>query len=310
MHVVQRVPRRIQRRMHSPYERVTINGVGLGEVDGMFNIGKMFTRMFTFKKHSFDFKNILGATGSVIGTIGTGGIGTIVAPKQFGAHGKVAGFIGGSVVPVAALLPQKLTGMTASQRLGGYVSLAAMAAVGAAVAAPAIGAALPSLGTMGSGLMSFGSTAMKFLGGAGSGLMSMFGGGGGGGAQQSQQGGMTQAEYDAQQQTIYNQQQAQTVYDAQVRAQQAQMYQPVSYVPETGFVQQPSMQPSMSNSYGDLRSPYTAVTEDGQQVQIDPATGQVVPSGMSTEMMIGVGGVVALGLGLGWYFMSGPKSTN
>jgi hypothetical protein len=69
---------------------------------------------------------------------------------------------------------------------------------------------------------------------------------------------------------------------------------------------------TMQTSYGDLRTPYTGVTEEGQQVQVDPTTGQVLPGvvqeGMSTEMMIGIGGVALLA---GWYIMSGnSKSTN
>jgi len=320
MHVIQHVPRRIRRRMNLPSERMVVNGnglgsgeryayaTGLGEVDGLFNIGKMFNRMFTFKKHSFDFKNILGAAGSVTGTIGTGGIGTVLAPKAFGAHGKVAGFIGGSLVPGAGLLPQKWTGMTASQRLGSDVALAVGAAV---VGGVALAPMLPSLATMGSGLMSFGSGAMELFSGAGSGIMSMFGGGGGG--QQQQQGGMTQAEYDAQQQAAYTQGQQQAAYNAQVRAQQEQMYQPnaaygtgipISYVPETG---QPSMT-GMNASYGDLRSPYTGVTQDGEQIQIDPRTGQVIQAGMIPDLSmttwLAIGGVTLVG----WYLMSGSKS--
>jgi len=305
-----------RKRMNSVLERQVVNGVGLGsgtryptglgEVDGLFNIGKMFTRMFTFKKHSFDFKNILGAVGSVIGTIGTGGIGTILAPKEFGAHGKVAGFIGGTTVPLAGLLPQKWTGMTASQRLGSDVALA----VGATVAGGYMLA--PMLPAIGSGIASGGSGLMSMFSGAGSGLMSMFGGVtkmfGGGGQQQQQQGGMTQAEYDAMQ----AQAQQQAAYDAQVRQQQAQMYQPnaaygsgvpISYVPETG---QPSMT-GMNASYGDLRTPYTGVTQNGEQVQVDPRTGQVISEGMSTGMMIAIGGVTVLA---GWYLMSGNKSNN
>jgi hypothetical protein len=162
------------------------------------------------------------------------------------------------------------------------------------------------LSSVGSGIMSVGSGLLKALPLLG-GIM-----GGGGGSQQQPQGGMTQAEYDAQQQAAYNAGQQQSAYDAQVRAQQEQMYQPnaaynsgmpINYMSETG---QPSMT-GTNASYGDLRSPYTAIAEDGSQVQIDPATGQVIPEGMSIPMMIGIGGVVAL---TGWYFMSGSKSNN
>jgi hypothetical protein len=134
--------------------------------------------------------------------------------------------------------------------------------------------------------------------------------GGGGQPQQQQQGGMTQAEYDAMQAQAQTQAQAQAAYEAQIRAQQAALYQPgytqgtpISYISETG---QPSMT-GMNASYGDLRSPYTAITEDGQQVQVDPNTGQVIPQGITTLGMIGIGGAVLLA---GWYVMSDSKSTN
>jgi hypothetical protein len=75
-------------------------------------------------------------------------------------------------------------------------------------------------------------------------------------------------------------------------------------MPETG---QPSMT-GMNASYGDLRSPYTAIAEDGSTVQIDPRTGQVVLSeGLSIPMMVGIGGVAVLA---GWYFMSDSKVSN
>ena len=134
--------------------------------------------------------------------------------------------------------------------------------------------------------------------------------GGGGPSQQQQAGGMTQAEYDAQQQVIHNQQQAQAAYNAQVAAAQAQMYQPgamqASY--DMGQSGQPSMT-GMNASYGDLRSPYTAIAEDGSTVQVNPATGQIIQEGMSTPMIIGLGGIaVALA---GWYFLTpSSKSTN
>ena len=83
------------------------------------------------------------------------------------------------------------------------------------------------------------------------------------------------------------------------------MYIPAGYQDtSTTTYAQPA---SMNTSYGDLRSPYTAITEDGQQVQVDPNTGQVIQPGMSTELMIGLS-VAALALGV--YFMSGNEKTN
>jgi len=305
MHVMQHSrPRRIQRRMYLPSERQVVNGVGLGDVDGMFNIGKMFTRMFTFTPSSFKLKNIAGAIGSAAMTLSTGGIANVVSeiagPSGLkltkgtvtGAHSGVSKIVGYGTMAAAAaagayfggsaLLSPAKAGLTTAGTVG-------------TTAGVATGGGL--LSTIGSGIMSIGSGLLKAL--------PLLGGvlGGGGGQQQTQQGGMTQAEYDAQVQT---QAQQQAAYEAQVKAQQEQMYQPgamqTSY--DTG---QPSMT-GMNASYGDLRTPYTAIAEDGSQVQVDPVTGQVIQQeGMSMPMMIGIGGAVALA---GWYFMSGNKSNN
>lgn len=336
MHVIQRPIRpRVRKQMYLPSERMVVNGVGLGELEGMFNIGKMFKRMFTFTPSSFKFKNIAGAIGSVATTTATFGManvasefagpsglkltkGTITGarskPMQYVGYGTMAAaaaaglyFGGGALLSAAS---PTVSGAAATGT--GLASTAGTAAAGtgigvaAPVGATAGGGFLSTVGsafsTVGSGLM----TAMKALPLIGQ----VFGGGGGGGAQQQQQGGMTQAEYDAQQKAAYDAGQQQATYDEQVRAQQAQMYQPgvaqsmpISFMPETG---QPSMT-GMNASYGDLRTPYTAVTEDGQQIQVDPTTGQVVQPGMSTEMMVGIGAVTLLA---GWYFMSDSKSDN
>jgi hypothetical protein len=314
--------------MYSPLERQVVNGVGLGELDGMFNIGKMFTRMFTFTPSSFKLKNIAGAIGSAVTTTATFGMANVASeiagPSGLkltkgtltGAHSKPMQFVGYGTMAAAAAAGAYFGGSallsagagTAGATGTGLATTAGTAAQGtgigvASTTATAGGGFFSTVGTalsnVGSGLM----TAMKALP-----LIGQVLGGGGGAQQQQQQGGMTQAEYDAQ---VKAQQDAQAAYDTQVRAQQAQLFQPgvaqsmpVSFMPETG---QPSMT-GMNASYGDLRTPYTAITEDGQQVQVNPATGQIVPEGMSTEMMIGIGGVVALGLG--WYFMSDSKSTN
>jgi hypothetical protein len=315
--------------MNSVLERQVVNGVGLGELNGMFNIGKMFTRMFTFTPSSFKLKNIAGSIGSATSFLATGGIANVAA--------EIAGPSG------LKLTKETLTSAHSKpMEYFGYGVTAAAAVVGAVVAAPLIGGALGIGGTVatGTGLTAVGtaSSGSSVIGTAlapaatGGGFFSAVGGVlstvgsglmtglkvigsvlpmmgqvlGGGGGQPQQQGGMTQAEYDAQQQAAYNAQQ-QAAYDAQVRQQQTQMYtpggMPISYIPETG---QPSMT-GMNASYGDLRTPYTGVTQDGEQVQVDPRTGQVISEGMSTGMMIAIGGVTVLA---GWYLMSGNKSNN
>jgi len=294
-----------RKRMNSVLERKVVNGVGLGEVDGLFNIGKMFTRMFHFTPKSFTLKNIAGAIGSVSLTGMTLGL----APKITSQHSKIAQYVGygemaaaaavGAVYGGAALLgPATGTALTGTAgtigtAAAGSTEIAAALAPTVATAGWSIGGVASAIGsglsTVGSGLMTA-MQALPLIGG-------LLGGGGGG----VQQGGMTQAEYDAQQKAAYD-----------AGQQQVQMYQPnaaygsgvpISYVPETG---QPSMT-GMNASYGDLRTPYTGVTQDGEQVQVDPRTGQVISEGMPTGMMIAIGGVTVLA---GWYLMSGNKSNN
>jgi len=318
--------------MYLPSERMVVNGVGLGELDGMFNIGKMFTRMFTFTPSSFKLKNIAGTIGSAVTTIGTGGIANIASevlgssglkvvkggftsshskPMQYVGYGTMAAAAAaGAYYGGSALLSKSGVASGAGTTAGalpvgtGTVLAPAVTPVGtgtvlAASTGTTGGTFLSTLGTqlsnIGSGFM----TVMKALP-AVSGIMGAAGGGGGG-QQQQQQGGMTQAEFDAQQRAAYEagvrQQQEEAYRQQQIQAQQAQMM-PVSYGGEPV---------SMQNSYGDLRSPYTAITEDGQQVQVNPQTGEVIqPTTVSTEMMVGVGIVV---LAAGWYFMSDSKDS-
>jgi len=322
MHVVQRGVRQSSRRMHSPYERGVVsnrgvgNGVrynynGLGEVDGLFNIGKMFTRMFTFKPSSFQLKNIAGAIGSVVTTIGTGGL-IAFAPKIQSAKSSISKGVGYGTMAAAAAtglyfggsaLLSSGTGASALTTAGAPAigtAQSGSSVIGAATGQAAAGgggfwsATGSILSNVGSGLM----TGVKFL----TSLMPVLGGvvGGGQQQQQAQQGGMTQAEYDA---YMAQQAAAQAEYDKLVAAQQAQMYQPVGYT-DMGYGAQPA---SMNTSYGDLRSPYTAITEDGEQVQVDPNTGQIIQPGISTGAMVMIGGVALLA---GWYFMSGSKESN
>jgi len=338
MHVVTRIPRQQvthRKRMYSPYQRRRIDSSGLGELDGMFNIGKMFTRMFTIRPKSFTLKNIAGAVGSGVTTLATGGIANVAAeiagPSGLkltktgftSAHSKSMQYVGygtmaaaaavGIAFGGAALLPAAgaVTGGTAGVA-GGMTSVGVAAGTSGAYVGGAAATGAGFFGTVGSVLSTVGSglmTGLKFIGSALPVMGQMMGGGGGG--QQQQQGGMTQAEYDAMQ--LQAQQQA--AYEAQVRAQQAQLYQP-GYAPNIPFVTDPYAgvgvgQPSMTGmnaSYGDLRSPYTGVTQDGEQIQIDPRTGQVIQAGvlpdLSMTTWLAIGGVTLVG----WYFMSGSKS--
>ena len=327
MHVVQgrlRQQRQV-RRINLPSERMVVNGVGLGELDGMFNIGKMFTRMFTFTPSSFKLKNIAGTIGATVTTIGTGGIANI-ASEVLGSsglkvvkggftstHSKPMQYVGYGTMAAAAAAGAYYGGSALLSKSGiasGAGTTASSIPVGTGtVLAPAsvpvgTGTVLASSGTTAGGFLS---TAGNWLSNIGSGLstvmkalpvVSALTGGGGGGQQQQQQeqGGMTQAEFDAQQRAAYEA----GLRQQQIEAQQAQMM-PVSYGAYGGE------QPTMQTSYGDLRSPYTAITEDGQQVQVDPLTGQVIPQEtMSTDMMVGIGGIALVALA-GWYFMSDSK---
>jgi hypothetical protein len=305
--------------MYSPRERGLVRtDLGLGEVDGLFNIGKMFTRMFTFTPSSFKLKNIAGAIGSAVTTIGTGGIANI-ASELVGHSG-------------LGLTNTTLTSAHSDvMKIAGYTAVAAGAAVGvayggAALLGPGTGAGLTTAGTAvgtassGSSIIgaatgqavSTGFTVGGVMSAVGSGLSTIGSGlmaamqalpligqvlGGGGGQQQ---------DFGPQQPTA-DQVAAQAAYDAQqaayMKQQQETMYQP-GYNPSIPYVTDQyagAPVPSMNTSYGDLRSPYTAITEDGEQVQVDPATGQVISSKFSTPMLIGGGAVVLL---LGLYMMS------
>jgi hypothetical protein len=310
--------------MYLPSERMVVNGVGLGELDGMFNIGKMFTRMFTFTPSSFKLKNIAGTIGSAVTTIGTGGIANI-ASEVLGSsglkvvkggftssHSKPMQYVGYGTMAAAAAAGAYYGGSALLSKSGvasgaGTTAGALPVGTGTVLAASTGTTGGTLLSTIGSSISNIGSgltTVMKALPVIGQ-IMGAAGGGGGGGGmtEQQQQGGMTQAEFDAQQRAAYEagirQQQQEEAYRQQVQAQQAQMM-PVMY---SGGMEQPTMQ----TSYGDLRSPYTAITEDGQQVQVDPLTGQVIPQEtMSTDTMIGIGGIALVVLA-GWYFMSDSK---
>lgn len=140
MHVVQR-GQRSRRRMNAPYERMVVNGVGLGAVDG-FNIGKMFSRLVHVTPRSFQPKNIFGAIGSAAAFTATMGLSSVVAGKQFGAHGTIAKDIGMGISAAAVVV-------------GGVLA--------APVVLPVVGSALSSVGA--GALSLFGGVAKMFMGG-------------------------------------------------------------------------------------------------------------------------------------------------
>lgn len=327
MHVVTRLPRRNVvhgRRMHSPPQRglvrrdIGLNDTGLGELDGMFNIGKMFTRMFTFRPGSFKLKNIVGAIGSLTTATLTAGTANIAAelakPLTKGksitsAHSKPMQYVGYGTMAVGAVAGAVVAAPSIGTALG--VGKTAATGTGLAVGAPSSGsstiatALATPVGTGGGGFLSTVGTALSTVGkGVVTGLQTLtsvlpvaqqiLGSGQQQQMSQQEQGvdpyAQQYADQYAYQQQLAAQQAQQAAY---IQAQQGQMYNPVAYA---------QAQPvAMNTPYGDLRSPYTAITEDGEQVQIDPTTGQVIPSGIPTEMLVG-GGVLTLLLG--WYLLS------
>lgn len=332
MHVVQRVSKRqvgYGKRMYSPAQRGLVrNSINSRQeqdgLEGMFNIGKMFTRMFTFTPSSFKLKNIAGAIGSLTTTIATGGIANIASeiagssglkltnttitsahskPMQYVGYGTMAAaaaaglYFGGSaaLTAVKGVGTTAATGTALSQSAGSSTIATALGTGGGTGVLSTVGNVFS---TIGSGLM----TGIQAIGSVLPVLGGVMGGGGGGQQQMVEQGvdpyaQQYQDQYAAQQSALA-QQALQAQYDAQMAAQQNALYMPVEYGPQPA---------SMNTSYGDLRSPYTAITEDGEQVQVDPMTGQVMQPGMSTEIMIGIAALALVG-GV-WYF-SGSEKTN
>jgi hypothetical protein len=284
--------------MYLPSERMVVNGVGLGAVDG-FNIGKAFNRMFTFKPSSFKFSNIMGALGSAAAFTSTFGLSSALAPKTFGAHS------------------------TAMKALGTGVTVAA-AAYGGAQLLPA-----GTLSSIGGVVKSAGTTLLNNAGTILKTGMQLFGGGG------SQQ-AVSQAEAQAMQQQQELAQQQAYMLGQQQAAQQAQALE-TQYGPGMDVSQQltpttyPTMPSSaMSGGYGPysqdtaLQSPYSMLADDQAQQavdpktglitdpttgnKIDPGTGQIVQAGMlpqlSTTTWVVIGGATLLGL----YLMSDSKN--
>lgn len=315
MHVVRVPSRQVRvRRMYLPSERLVVNGVGLGEVDG-FDIGKMFTRMFTFKASSFKPSNIMGAIGSVVSNLGTFGMGSMLAPKTFSAHSSTMKKVGMGVSAAAA---------AAGIGYGAYKFLPAGTFSNVVSGA---GNMLKSTGTILKGGLEVLKTGAQILGG--------------GGKQQAQQGGMTQADMLALQQqqqamAAYNAQQAQiAAYNAQQQALYNQQQQQGQYSTDVSQQLTPTVYPSMDagpSAVGPYpqdmtaQGPYSALTDYDMSTlvdpttglitdpktgnKIDPSTGQVVQAGMlpafSTRTWMIIGGVTLLGL----YLSSGSKANN
>ena len=331
MHIVSIVHspirRRVQRRMYLPSERMVVNGVGLGEVDG-FNIGKMLNRMFTIRPGSFKIGNIMGAIGSGWSNFMTLGMGSALAPKTFSAHSTTMKQVGMGVSAAAAAA-------------GAYYGGGALLQTGAGQAfMSGAGNLLKGAGSL---VSKYGTGVLK----TGIEMVTSSKGGGGGGATPSQEsGGMTQAQYNAaviqQQQAEYYAQkqreeaiiiaQQQAAYEAQLKR-EAQFGANMS----TGEQLAPTMYPGMSSTgsigefgpyapEGQLQSPYSLLSDPAALSLVDPATGlitdpvtgkkidintgKVVQAGMfpqlSTATWVAVGGMTLVGM----YLMSGNKSTN
>ena len=315
MHIVQGQGRqRVQKRMYLASERRVVNGVGLGELDGLFNIGKMFSRLTTFTPSSFKLSNIMGAVGSLTAFTVTGGLSTLL-PKTTGAHAALMKDVGMATVAVAAAaggaaalstgaaVPGAAagSGVLAPVAQASYFTMPAFETAGSAmtagtgVLAPAAEAGGGFFSAVGSGLSTVGSGLMKAVQALPM-IGQVFGGGGGGQPQQQ-----VQAQVDSTQTPSTADQ------IAQIAAQQAAMYQP-GYAANVPYVTgPPTVAPSMDSSYGDLRSPYTAVTEDGNTVQVDPATGQVVQAGMIPDLSMGTWLAIGGATLVGWYLMSGSE---
>lgn len=313
MYIVSPRQLQIQRRVYLPQERVQVNGIGLGELEG-FKIGKMFKRMIHFTPRSFQPKNIFGAIGSVVSNVATGGMASVISGKTFGAHSKV----------------MKQVGMGVS---------AAGLAVGAVLAAPVLIPAIGSVtGAIGTGLTSIAGTiggAVSSMGGGlasiGGGLlktvMGVFGGGGKGSsapeAYPSVFGGQQVEQPSQQVVQPYSQPSQQyfdptAAYNQQVAASigsplgQSQLYptMPGGGGSSGGSGAYPVAGPDMQ-----LQEPQALMSpEDAERmgVQIDPRTGQVISrqiaqAGMlpnlSVTTWLVIGGVTLAGM----YLMSDSK---
>jgi hypothetical protein len=293
--------------MYLPSERRVVNGVGLGAVDG-FNIGKMFDRMFTFKKSSFSAGNIMGAIGSVVSNFGTFGMASALAPKTFGAHSTTMKQVGMGVTAAAAAA-------------GAYYGGGALLRTG--IGQNVVSGAGNLLKSTGSFITNNASSILK----TGMGLFTSPGGGGSGGGGGSS-GGMTQAEADMiirqQQQAAYDEQMRRELQSGQNASVENQLSPTVYPTTDSGG--------SIPGTYGpypqdmQIQSPYSPladptinqyvdpttglVTDPATGNKLDPATGRIVQAGMfpqlSTTTWVMIGGATLIG----WYLTSGSKSNN
>ena len=283
--VTQPIRVRSRRKVYLPQERVQVNGIGLGEVDGLWNLGKMFKNFVKITPRSFQPKNIFGAIGSIALTTTTLGL----APKISSAHSKVAKIVGMAEVAAVAAI-------------GGGMLLAPMLPAMGGMAASAGSGIMSMASSAGSGLMSVVSGAGSFL----KPLMGMFGGGGGGGQQQyapyEQPYGPQQTYPQTGQPQYYD---PMAAYNANVaRSAGAPLGGAGEFYPSppsTNYSQQGTE--LQAPDKGDLQYPIGTT--------IDPATGQlrmpVQQAGMFPDLSMTtwlmIGGVTLVG----WYFMSDSK---
>lgn len=288
---------RVQRRVYLPQERVQVNGVGLGDLEG-FNIGKMFKRMVKITPSSFKLKNIMGALGSVTATVATGGLAPIISSKTFGAHSSAMKALG-----------------TATAVVGGVVA----GGVGISALAPGL------LTSIGSGAMGVLSSSGSLLTSVGGGLLKAVGGVFGGGSpksggvvsqQQAYETGYTQAQMQV------AQQQQQQQYDEYMRQQQMAQLQTQQAAQQYGLT--PTLFPTMPGGGGssggsgaypvagpDVQLPQAmSLLPEQEGMMVDPRTGQLVPiaqAGMIPDLSATTWLIIGGATLAGWYFFSEKK---
>ena len=279
--------RGVRRRVYLPYERVQVNGVGLGELDG-FNIGKMFKNAIKFTPRSFQLKNVLGTIGSGMANVFTLGMASAIAPKVFSAHSKTMRAVGTGVVAVAAVAGAVATGGALLAATAPAVGTGTAAATGAVAAGTAAASGGIGFGTLvsGAGVLM---TGAKMLMGGGGGSMSVDMG------PQQQPGPVQQVAQDQYGMPVplfnpagsqyYQNQLSPTVYPTMPDVSQASYSQPVApdaQVPMIGL--EPEEQANMIN-----------VTGQPMQASMFPE--------LSATTWMAIGGVALLG----WYVLVGSE---
>ena len=99
-----------------------MNGDELGFRFRPFKAVRRFTKI---TKSSFKLKNIMGALGSFTGTVLTGGLGPIIAPKVFSANSKTMQTLGMAVTAIAVVAGAVVLGPAIAASLGPMMSSAA-----------------------------------------------------------------------------------------------------------------------------------------------------------------------------------------